>query len=244
MYIISACLCGVNCKYSGENNLNEKCAELFRKGKAILVCPEQLGGLSTPRTPVELKNSAQDILEGNGIAITKDGLDVTNQFIKGAYETLKIAKEVNVTKAILKEKSPSCGVNKVYDGSFQGNKIDGMGLTAYLLQKEGIEVFSEEDIEPNNEKLIYLNEYFENKLKRKKFLNLEEDDFDYDESLDLTECLDEFSDLPSRVKDNVKRLIISLAEDLMGFTEVDEISEATGLTIEEITSIKNEYEQP
>ncbi|MBN1039139.1 DUF523 domain-containing protein [Clostridium botulinum] len=244
MYIISACLCGVNCKYSGENNLNEKCAELFRKGKAILVCPEQLGGLSTPRTPVELKNSAQDILEGHGIAITKDGLDVTNQFVKGAYETLKIAKEVNVTKAILKEKSPSCGVNKVYDGSFQGNKIDGMGLTAYLLQKEGIEVFSEEDIEPNNEKLIYLNEYFENKLKRKKFLNLEEDDFDYDESLDLTECLDEFSDLPSRVKDNVKRLIISLAEDLMGFTEVDEISEATGLTIEEITSIKNEYEQP
>ncbi|ACD52741.1 DUF523 domain-containing protein [Clostridium botulinum] len=243
MYIISACLCGVNCKYSGENNLNEKCAELFRKGKAILVCPEQLGGLSTPRTPVELKNSAEDILDGHGVAITKDGLDVTNQFIKGAYETLKIAKEVNATKAILKEKSPSCGVNKIYDGSFQGNKIDGMGLTAYLLQKEGIEVFSEEDIEPNNEKLIYLNEYFENKLKRKKFLNLEEDELDYDESLDLTECLDEFSDLPTRVKDNVKRLIISLAEDLMGFTEVDEISEATGLTIEEITSIKNEYEQ-
>ncbi|AOR23962.1 DUF523 domain-containing protein [Clostridium taeniosporum] len=243
MYIISACLCGVNCKYNGENNLNEKCMDLFRKGKAILVCPEQLGGLSTPRTPVELKSSACDILSGNGIAITKDGIDVTEKFVKGAYETLKIAKEAGAAKAILKEKSPSCGVNKVYDGTFNGNKIYGIGITAYLLKKEGIEVFSEEDIEPNDEKLVYLDEYFKNKLKRRKFLELDDDEFYYDEALDLTECIDDVSDLPERVKNNVKRLVISLAEDLLGFVELDEISEATGLSIDEIVKIKNECEK-
>lgn len=238
MYIISACLCGVNCKYNGENNANEKCMELFKKGKAILVCPEQLGGLSTPRSPVELQGSALDILNRDKKAITKGNIDVTEQFIKGAYETLKIAKEANVKKAILKESSPSCGVNKIYDGSFKGNKIIGMGTTAYLLEKEGIEVFSEEDIEPKEEKLVYLDEYFKNKLKRRKFLEIEEENFYYDESVDLTECLEDDTDLPERVRENIKRLIISLAEDLLGFTELDEISEATGLSIEEIKEFK------
>lgn len=240
MYVISACLCGINCKYNGKNNFNESCAKLFRQGKAILVCPEQLGGLCTPRTPTELKNLSSDILNGNGNAITSDGIDVTNQFIKGAYETLKIAKDIGATKAILKENSPSCGVNNVYDGTFQGKKIEGMGITAYLLEKEGIEVFSEEDLEPNRDKLIYLDEYSKSRAHKRKILKLKNESEEEFGTLNLTDNLGEFSDLPEKVQDNVKKLMISLAEDLMGFTEIDEIAEATGLSIEEVMEIKND----
>ena len=135
MYLISACLCGVNCKYNGLNNLNDKCLELLRKGEALLVCPEQLGGLNTPRIPSETLGNAKDIIELNkGKVINKEGKDVTKEFLKGAKEALKIAKEANIKKAILKESSPSCGSNFVYDGSFTGNKIKGKGITAYLLE--------------------------------------------------------------------------------------------------------------
>ena len=126
MYLISACLCGVNCKYNGLNNLNDKCLELLRKGEALLVCPEQLGGLNTPRIPSEILGNAKDIIELNkGKVINKEGKDVTKEFLKGAKETLKIAKEANIKKAILKESSPSCGRNFVYDGSFTGNVLAG-----------------------------------------------------------------------------------------------------------------------
>lgn len=148
MYLISACLCGVNCKYNGLNNLNDKCLELLRKGEALLVCPEQLGGLNTPRIPSEILGNAKDIIELNeGKVINKEGKDVTKEFLKGGKEALKIAKEANIKKAILKESSPSCGSNFVYDGSFTGNKIKGKGITAYLLEKEGIEIISEKDLD-------------------------------------------------------------------------------------------------
>ena len=148
MYLISACLCGVNCKYNGLNNLNDKCLELLRKGEALLVCPEQLGGLNTPRIPSETLGNAKDIIELNkGKVINKEGKDVTKEFLKGAKEALKIAKEANIKKAILKESSPSCGSNFVYDGSFTGNKIKGKGITTYLLEKEGIEIISEKDLD-------------------------------------------------------------------------------------------------
>ena len=148
MYLISACLCGVNCKYNGLNNLNDKCLELLRKGEAFLVCPEQLGGLNTPRIPSEILGNAKDIIELNkGKIINKEGKDVTKEFLKGGKEALKIAKEANIKKAILKESSPSCGSNFVYDGSFTGNKIKGKGITAYLLEKEGIEIISEKDLD-------------------------------------------------------------------------------------------------
>lgn len=148
MYLISACLCGVNCKYNGLNNLNYKCLELLRKGEALLVCPEQLGELNTPRIPSETLGNAKDIIELNkGKVINKEGKDVTKEFLKGAKEALKIAKEANIKKAILKESSPSCGSNFVYDGSFTGNKIKGKGITAYLLEKEGIEIISEKDLD-------------------------------------------------------------------------------------------------
>lgn len=236
MYIISACLCGVNCKYSGKNNLNEKCMKLFQQRKAILVCPEQLGGLSTPRNPVELDSCAKEVVEGDGKAVDNSGNDVTKQFLDGAYETLRIAKEAGINKAILKEGSPSCGCNFVYDGTFSGNKIEGKGVTAYILEQEGINVISDEDLEQSDKKLVYLNGY--NREKAKKIKLFKEDNEDEDvEYFDLTENLADMSDLPESVEINVKRLMISLAKDLMGFEEIDEIAEATGLEIEEVKKI-------
>ncbi|WP_315072218.1 DUF523 domain-containing protein [uncultured Clostridium sp.] len=236
MYIISACLCGVNCKYNGENNLSERCMKLFREGKAVLVCPEQLGGLSTPRDPVELNNEASEVINGNGKALSNQGEDVTKQFIDGAYETLRIAKELGATKAVLKEGSPSCGSNYIYDGTFSGNKIKGKGITAQVLENEGITVFSDEDLEVNNSKLVYLNEFDREKAKKRKIFEMGEEE-DEEEYFDLTENLSDMSELPPSVEENVKKLMISLARDLMGFEEIDEIAEATGLSIEEVEEI-------
>lgn len=146
MYLISACLCGVNCKYNGLNNYNKHCDDLFKKGKAILICPEQLGGLPTPRVPSEMNNSAEEILKRKGEIFTKDGRDVTEEFIKGAKEVIEIAKKLDIEGAILKEGSPSCGVNFVYDGTFTGNKIKGRGITAEILIENGIDVISENDL--------------------------------------------------------------------------------------------------
>ncbi|WP_026038424.1 DUF523 domain-containing protein [Clostridium arbusti] len=147
MYLISACLCGVNCKYSGENNLNEKALKLFNQNEAILVCPEVLGGLSTPRAPQEiLGGTGEDVINGTAKVISEDGQDSTKEFIKGAELVLDIAKRCSVDKAILKAKSPSCGCREIYDGSFSGKKIVGNGVTAELLIKNNIKVYSEEEI--------------------------------------------------------------------------------------------------
>lgn len=150
MYLISACLCGVNCKYNGLNNYNEICDKLLASGKAILVCPEQLGGLPTPRIPSEIIGESSNILNyNNGSVIDENGNDVTPQFVKGAKETLQIAKKLNIKKAILKDGSPSCGVNYIYDGNFNGTKIKGMGLTAQLLKESSIDIISELELGGN-----------------------------------------------------------------------------------------------
>lgn len=139
MIIISACLAGVNCKYNGGNNLDLRIKKLLTDKKAILVCPEQLGGLPTPRVPCEIVDSVYKKV------INKNGVDVTEQFIKGANETLKIANSVNAKYAILKSKSPSCGIGEIYDGTFSGKLISGNGITADLLIKNNIKVFNEND---------------------------------------------------------------------------------------------------
>ena len=150
MYLISACLCGVNCKYNGLNNYNEICDKLFTSGKAILVCPEQLGGLPTPRIPSEIIGKSSNILNNNNdYVIDKNGNDVTPQFVKGAKETLQIAKKLNIKKAILKDGSPSCGVNYIYNGNFNGSKIKGMGITAQLLKESSIDIISELELGGN-----------------------------------------------------------------------------------------------
>ena len=150
MYLISACLCAVNCKYNGLNNYNEICDKLFTSGKAILVCPEQLGGLPTPRIPSEIIGESSNILNNNnGSVIDKNGNYVTPQFVKGAKETLQIAKKLNIKKAILKDGSPSCGVNYIYNGNFNGSKIKGMGITAQLLKESSIDIISELELGGN-----------------------------------------------------------------------------------------------
>lgn len=146
MIIVSACLCGMNTKYNGGNNLNEKVLKLVRKGKAIPVCPEQLGGQSTPRAAHEIfKATGAAVLDGKARVVGPEGDDATEEFLKGAYETLKISKECSAKVAILKARSPSCGHGKIYDGSFSGTKINGNGVTTELLERNGIKVYTEED---------------------------------------------------------------------------------------------------
>ena len=150
MIIVSACLLGENCKYSGGNNKSENVIRYLEDKEYILVCPEQLGGLSTPRNPSEIitygNKDGNDVLSGCTKVLSNKGIDVTKNFIQGAEETLKIAKEHNVKTAILKAGSPSCGYKKIYDGTFLGNKIQGMGVTAAILNKENIALLDEDDI--------------------------------------------------------------------------------------------------
>lgn len=140
MILVSACLVGINSKYNGGNNYNELIYELVRSGKAIPMCAEQLGGLTTPRLPAEIK-----YINGKRFVINKDGVDVTKEYEKGAKEILEFVKKMGITKAILQSKSPSCGVGKIYDGTFKGKLIDGNGVLASLLIENGIEVIDIKD---------------------------------------------------------------------------------------------------
>ena len=138
MILVSACLLGENCKYNGGNNDNA-CVKAYLEGKEyIAVCPEVLGGLKSPRDPAEIRG---------GRVVLKNGTDVTEAFTAGAEKVLQTAKQTGATLAILKEASPSCGRNLIYDGTFSGTKIKGCGLTVQALLKEGILVKSEQDLE-------------------------------------------------------------------------------------------------
>lgn len=141
MILVSACLVGINCKYSGGNNYNQKIFDLVKEGKAIPICPEQLGGLNTPRKPVELK-----VINGKRYAIDNEGNDLTENFGRGALEVLNLAKNLNINKAILQPRSPSCGVNKIYSGNFDNKLVDGNGILAELLKKNGIDVLTPNEI--------------------------------------------------------------------------------------------------
>jgi uncharacterized protein YbbK (DUF523 family) len=137
MYLVSACLVGINCKYNGGNNYNEKVLELVKNGQAIPICPEQLGGLTTPRNPSEIVGDR---------VLMNDGTDVTINYQKGANEVLELCKKLSITKVILKSNSPSCGCGTIYDGTFTGTKVNGNGITTELLLKNGIEVITEKDL--------------------------------------------------------------------------------------------------
>ncbi len=140
-YIVSACLVGVKCSYDGKYKVNDRVMQLVKDGKALPICPEQLGGLSTPRKSAEIiGGSGEDVLEGKACVTTEEGVEVTSRFMKGAQESLKLAKLVNAKKAILKSRSPSCGCGKIYDGNFRGELKEGSGVTAALFMREGIEV--------------------------------------------------------------------------------------------------------
>ncbi len=141
MILVSACLVGINCKYSGGNNYNQKIFDLVKEGKAIPICPEQLGGLNTPRKPVELK-----VINGKRYAIDNEGKNLTENFERGALEVLNLAKKLNIGKAILQPRSPSCGVNKIYSGNFDNKLVDGNGILAELLKQNGIDVLTPDEI--------------------------------------------------------------------------------------------------
>ena len=135
--LVRACLLGKNCKYNGGNNLNQSVLDFIEGHEVIGVCPEQLGGLSTPRLPAEM---------GEGIVTNKEGISVDAEFRKGAQTALAAALEKKVDLAILQSRSPSCGVKEIYDGSFSGKKVKGQGVFARLLTKYGIKVLDAEDI--------------------------------------------------------------------------------------------------
>ena len=136
MKLCSACLLGIKCRWDAKSKPDKRVIVLVKKEILIPVCPEQLGGLSTPREPAEQKDDK---------VITKSGKDVTKNFLQGAKQVLKLAKLFNIKQAILKQKSPSCGCGKIYDGTFSGTIIKGDGVTADLLKKNKIQVITEED---------------------------------------------------------------------------------------------------
>lgn len=147
MILVSACLIGINCKYNGYNNKNEKVIHYLKDKQFIIACPEQLGGMSTPRDPSEIiELDTDDIIKGQTSVISNKSLDVTNKFKQGAKETLKIANIYNCKEAILKDGSPSCGSSYIYDGTFSSKKIDGVGVTTALLINNGIKVISEKEL--------------------------------------------------------------------------------------------------
>ena len=136
--LVSACLLGANCRYDGGNNHRDQVIQLLKNHTLIPVCPEQLGGLSTPRPPVEWIG---------GKAMNNQGIDCTLLFCRGAEEALKIARLYGCKLAILKAKSPSCGNRQIYDGTFSGQLVDGAGGTARLLMEHGITVINETEVE-------------------------------------------------------------------------------------------------
>lgn len=135
--LISACLCGCNCKYNGKNNLINELDELKERYHLIYICPETSGGLKSPRDPAEIIGSK---------VLLKNGEDVTTNFLLGARKSLEKCLRYDCKVAILKESSPSCGVSSIYDGTFSGKKIKGNGLTTRLLLENGIKVYSENDL--------------------------------------------------------------------------------------------------
>lgn len=136
--LISACLIGDKTRYDGHSNYSPRTKELLEKYELVPFCPEVEGGLKTPRIPSERKKDR---------VINEQGKDVTKHFIQGAELALNICKYLDIKIAILKDGSPSCGTHEIYDGSFSHKKIKGKGVTAEYLEKNGIKVYSEEEID-------------------------------------------------------------------------------------------------
>lgn len=136
--LISACLLGLRCRYDGESKPIMQMVALMEQYHLVPICPEQLGGLPTPRDPAERQGSA---------VRTRAGVDVSEQYSRGAQQALHLARLYGCKAAILKERSPSCGSGEIYDGSFTGRLTDGDGVTAALLKENGIAVYGESEIE-------------------------------------------------------------------------------------------------
>lgn len=142
--LVSACLLGVNCRYNGTGGQLEGLAELMELAELIPVCPEILGGLPTPRPPAERQGDR---------VITCEGGDVTEEYLRGAGESLRLAQMFGAKLALMKERSPSCGAGEIYDGSFTHTRIPGDGTASALLKAQGIEVYGETRIHELIERL-------------------------------------------------------------------------------------------
>jgi len=148
--LISACLMGEKVRYNGTDLFIEHplLKQWQHEGRLTPICPEVSGGMSTPRAPSEIINgNGKTVLSKQTPVIDNTGNDVTQAFILGAHKTLQIAKENHCIAAILTERSPSCGSSLIYDGSFSGQRIKGMGVATALLEQHNIRVFSQEQIE-------------------------------------------------------------------------------------------------
>ena len=135
--IVSACLLGENCKYSGGNNRHERVLAFIEGHEVIPICPEVMGGLPTPRSPAEIVR---------GTVINREGVNVDTQYRLGAKMALEIAMREKIDLAILQSRSPSCGVHEIYDGTFSGTRIPGQGVTAKLLAENGFRVMDAGDL--------------------------------------------------------------------------------------------------
>jgi uncharacterized protein YbbK (DUF523 family) len=143
--IVSACFAGIHCRFDQRHNRIDEIQRLVRQGRAIPVCPEQMGGLPTPRNPAEIVGGdGEDVLDGRARVVDNQGNDVTEAFLAGAREALAMAQAIGAKKAILKERSPSCGSCAIYDGTFSKTLKPGVGVTAAMLRRNGIDVVSEE----------------------------------------------------------------------------------------------------
>ncbi len=169
--LASACLCGAACRYDGSAAVVERLAALHAQGLVLAVCPEVEGGLPVPRPPCELRVpapaesplarephvparnvSAQSRAQAR--VLTLEGTDLTEQFEAGAARALRLAREYGLRLAVFKERSPSCGVSMVYDGTFSGRRVPGQGIATALLRRHGIRVVSEADFHEALEELL------------------------------------------------------------------------------------------
>ena len=141
LIVVSACLAEVACRYDGKAKTNEQALALVRGKKAVTACPEVLAGFPTPRLSAEIRGGdGFDVLNGKARVYNSEGEDITSGFIAGAQKLLDFIRENAITEVWLKEKSPSCGVKEIYDGSFSGRTIAGCGVTCALLKQHGIKV--------------------------------------------------------------------------------------------------------
>jgi uncharacterized protein YbbK (DUF523 family) len=145
--LVSACLLGLPTRLDGGANFRAAVAALSRDYLLVPVCPEQLGGLATPRPPAEIQRGAgAEVLAGDARVVTSEGLEVTEAFVRGARAVAEVGRLCGAKAAVLKARSPSCGVGETYDGTFSHHLRCGSGVTASVLEAAGIEVWTEEDV--------------------------------------------------------------------------------------------------
>ncbi|MCY8973897.1 DUF523 domain-containing protein [Bacillus atrophaeus] len=148
MILVSSCLAGIECRYNSSHAASQKIRRLIEENKAMMACPELLGGFTTPREPAEIiGGTGEDVLSGKAKIITASGEDVTDLYVEGAAKTLAYAEKIQASAVILKENSPSCGSSFIYNGDFSGQKIAGNGVTSALLKQAGYRVISEHQLD-------------------------------------------------------------------------------------------------